>query len=335
MITFGIPSFNRAAFIAPLVESIYQCTIDDFEVLIVEDYSPEREAIRNEVNKLIGRFSSPRRPIRYIENDSNIGFDKNLKKIINEAAGSHIVFIGNDDVVDPIEMTIYVGEILSHHDSSVFLRGYTTFSDSLGEVSYTQIVDQSKVADKYADLNSVYRFSGIISGYAVNKQFAENAATDEFDGGLFYQIFLTLSAFTDSTVYFSSTLPVKCRRDTAPDFGSSENEKNFVVGEYDLAARIKMADAHLDIARHFSPMHPPGFMKMFKRAMSANIAPHLIELQRNKYRNMLNMYFYLLKSGIGRNVRSFIIFCILLMFNKTRAAHILNRISNLFCLSKT
>jgi len=334
MITFGIPSFNRARYLAPLVESIYKCEIDEFEVLIVEDCSPEQKAIRNEVGALIRKLSVKHKSIRYVENSSNLGFDKNLKRIISEASGSHIIYIGNDDIVNPDEMTKYVREILSHPASSVFLRGYTTFDDVHGEVSFTRIVGKSRVANKYADLSSVYRFSGIISGYAVNKQFAEKMAMDKFDGGLFYQTYLALAAFTYSTVYLSSTVPVNCRRDTSPDFGSSENEKNFIVGEYDLAARIKMVGVHLDIVEHFSLIHPSGFMKMCKRAMSVNIAPHLIELQRNKVRNMSKMYLYLLKAGVGRNIRSFMIFSILLMFNKTRAANILNRVSNVFHLSK-
>ncbi|MBU1182138.1 MAG: glycosyltransferase [Proteobacteria bacterium] len=335
MITFGIPSFNRDRYLEPLVESIYKCEIDEFEVLIVEDCSPEQEAIRNEVEKLIGKFSSEYKPIRYVENNLNLGFDKNLKKIISEASGSHIIFIGNDDIVNSGEMTKYVREILSNHDSSVFLRGYTTFDDVHGEVSFTQIVDKSRVANKYTDLNSVYRFSGIISGYAVNKKFADSMATDKFDGGLFYQLYLAFSAFTYSTVYLSSTVPVKCKRDVAPDFGSSQNEKNFVVGEYNLAARIEMVKTHLYIAEHFAPSHPPEFMKMYKRAMSANIAPHLITLQRCKYRNMAKMYLYLLKNGVGKNIRSLIIFIILVLFNKMRAAKILNYVSNMLHLSKT
>lgn len=334
MITFGIPCFNRVRYLEPLVDSIYKCDIDEFEVLIVEDCSPEQEAIKKEVEKLTSEFSSEYKTIRYYENKSNLGFDKNIKIIINEASGSHIIFIGNDDIVSPIEMSKYVREILANHDMSVFLRGYTTFDDLHGEVSFTQIVNESRVANKYDDLNTVYRFSGIISGYAVNKNFAESIETNKFDGGLFYQIYMTLSAYINSQIYLSSTIPVLCRRDIPPDFGSSQNEIIFVVGEYNLAARIKMFKSHLYIAEHFASSYPPEFMKMYKRAMSANIAPHLITLQRCKYSNMAKMYLYLLKNGVGINIRSLIIFIIVMLFNATLAAKSLNYVSNKLHLSK-
>jgi abequosyltransferase len=335
MITFGIPSFNRTRYLEPLVDSIYKCDIDEFEVLIVEDCSPDQAAIRNEVENLTRKFSLEYKPIRYFENKLNLGFDKNLKRIINQASGSHIIFIGNDDIINPDEMTKYVREIFSNDDSTVFLRGYSTFDDLQGEVTFTQIVNKSKVANKYCDLNPVYRFSAIISGFAVNKAFAERMVTNKFDGGLFYQLYLALSAFTYSTVFLSSTVPVSCRRDVAPDFGSSMNEKNFLVGEYTLTARIEMAKIQLFIAEHFASSNPPEFMKIFKQAMSANIAPHLITLQRCKYSNMTSMYLYLLKNGVGKNMRSFIIFLIVLLFNKTKACKILNYVSNTFHLSKT
>lgn len=120
MITFGIPSFNRAAYLAPLIESIFKCNLNEFEVLVVEDCSPERALIKIEINKLQDRFSSNTKTIRYVENASNLGYDKNLKKIVNEALGEYVIFIGNDDLVEPEQMTAYVNEILSKTGVSVF-----------------------------------------------------------------------------------------------------------------------------------------------------------------------------------------------------------------------
>lgn len=216
-----------------------------------------------------------------------------------------------------------------------FLRGYRTFDDVHGEVSRVQIVSKSGYAIKYNDINSIYRFSGIISGFAVKKAFAKYAETTEFDGGLFYQIYLAFSAYSHSKVFLSETIPVLCRRDIPPDFGSSSNETSFIVGEYDLAARIHMVRAQLDIGEHFRKQHPDGFMDMYKKAMSVNIAPHLIELQRLKWKNMTKMYLFLIGCGVGRNLKSFIVYVVLIMCSKTRASKILNKVSNLFHLSRS
>lgn len=334
MITFGVPSYNRSEYLRDLVESIYRCQLSKFEILIVEDYSPERNLIRKEVEHLVKKYSTNEKNIRYIENHENLGFDKNLKEIIRSAAGDTIVFIGNDDIVDPIEMTKYIRQIEENDNVSVFLRGYKTFDSDIREITKTKIVNKSRIAKKLKDINIVYRFSGIISGYAVNKSFANMVETSNFDGGLFYQVYLSFSAYDISNVFLSSAIPVLCRRDISPDFGSSTNEKHFTSGNYTVKARIFMAKAHLDIGNHFKTKYNKDFLKKYKKAMSQNITPHLITLQNNKLKNMTKVYLYLLRNGIGWNMRSIAIYFVLIIFDKTTAAILLNRISNIMRLSR-
>ena len=45
-ISIAIPAYNRAALLPPLLDSIFAQNFDNFEVVIAEDDSPEREAIR-------------------------------------------------------------------------------------------------------------------------------------------------------------------------------------------------------------------------------------------------------------------------------------------------
>lgn len=333
MITFGIPSFNRARYLAPLVESIYATNLPAFEILIVEDNSPERSEIRDQTVSLKRRLDDGARVIRYLENKENKGYDKNLKEILRRAIGEVVIFIGNDDIANPKELITYVKEIEAHNEANVFLRGYSTFDDINGEISSTQIVEASRMADPSVDLDTIYRFSAIISGFAVRKSFAMKFEIDKFDGGLFYQIYLALGALTFSKVFVSATRPVRCRRDIPPEFGSSSNEPGFVKGSYRVEARIRMVESQLAIAEHFEQHHEGDFMRRYRRAMSKNIAPHLGELQSNKWRDMPRLYLYLVRQGIGRNCRSFVIFAVLLLFSKTQAARIFNYVSNTFKLS--
>ena len=333
MITIGIPSFNRARYLAPLVESIYATHLVAFEILIVEDDSPERGQIRDVALSLKNRLDDGVRTIRYVENRQNKGYDKNLKEILRYAIGDVVVFVGNDDLANPQDFATYVAEIEAQPEADAFLRGYTTFDDLNGTISKTQIIQHSRLANRRNDLPTVYRFSAIISGFGVRKSFAQRIETEAFDGGLFYQIYLSLAALTFSKIFISSTLPVQCRRDIPPEFGSSANEPGFVAGSYQVEARIRMVESQLAIAECFAPHHGADFMQRYRQAMSQNIAPHLGELQRNKWRDMPRLYLYLIRNGIGRNLRSFVIFAVLLLFSKTKAARIFNRLSNTLGLS--
>ena len=333
MITFGIPSFNRVRYLAPLVESIYATNLSCFEILVVEDGSPEREIIGKKVLDLKNRLDDGARTIRYVENKQNHGYDKNLKEIIRHSTGNIVVFFGNDDLANPPDLVTYVSEIIDNPNADVYLRGYSTFDNLNGEVSSTQIVKSSRYADNTQDLATIYRFSAIISGFAVRKSFAQRVETDSFDGGLFYQMYLAIAALTFSKVFISKTRPVRCRRDIPPDFGSSSNEPGFVAGSYQIESRIFMVDTQLSIAQHFAPHHEVGFMRRYRRAMSQNIAPHLGELQTNKWKDIPIIYLHLLRKGVGRNFRSMVIVIVLMFFSKTQAARIFNYISNVLGLS--
>ena len=121
MITFGIPSFNRARYLAPLVESLYASPLTDFEILLVEDSSPERDQIRAEATRLAAALADERRTLRYVENAQNQGFDKNLKAILAHASGDVVVYIGNDDLVAGDDLATYAAEIVAHPEADVLV----------------------------------------------------------------------------------------------------------------------------------------------------------------------------------------------------------------------
>ena len=49
-----IPSYNRAQFLKPLLDSIICQTYQNFEIIICEDLSPQREEIKNIID--LNRF---------------------------------------------------------------------------------------------------------------------------------------------------------------------------------------------------------------------------------------------------------------------------------------
>jgi len=67
-----IPAYNRAHRLPALLESVFDQSYGDYEVVICEDKSPEREMISNVVVAYEAR--QPGR-IRYFENQENLGYN--------------------------------------------------------------------------------------------------------------------------------------------------------------------------------------------------------------------------------------------------------------------
>lgn len=55
-ISVCIPSYNRAKFLRPLLDSVLAQDYDPYEIIICEDLSPEREEIREVVNEYLRKL---------------------------------------------------------------------------------------------------------------------------------------------------------------------------------------------------------------------------------------------------------------------------------------
>lgn len=93
--TIGIPAY-KAAFLKECITSILAQTCQDFELIIVNDASPEAiDVIVNEIN-------SPK--IKYYTNENNFGAEHvvdNWNKCLSYASGEYFILMGDDDKMCP------------------------------------------------------------------------------------------------------------------------------------------------------------------------------------------------------------------------------------------
>ena len=94
-ISFIHPAW-KATYLAKAIESIVSQTSPDWELVVVDDCSPEP------LKEIVAPFDDPR--IRYIRNEKNLG-GKNLVRqwnhCINFATGDYIVLAADDDLYKP------------------------------------------------------------------------------------------------------------------------------------------------------------------------------------------------------------------------------------------
>src|SRR3972149_9647503 len=97
LLSICIPSYNRPGQISDLLFSI-DCDPEHVEVVVCEDRSPQREQIRSAVELFTGQ--SPYK-LRYFENKENLGYDGNLRRLVELATGRFVMFMGDDDLFVP------------------------------------------------------------------------------------------------------------------------------------------------------------------------------------------------------------------------------------------
>ena len=247
MFSICIPVYNRVRHLPALLDSIFMQDYEDFEVVICEDKSPERDLI----SRVVTNYSA-RRPgkVFYYENEENLGYDGNIRNLIEKAAGQFCFFMGNDDLMCPGALSNVADVINRHGKVGLVLKSYAWFdfvpTNINQEVRYFN--EERIFAAGSEAIRVCFRRSGVISGYIVDRESALMAATTKFDGTLYYQMHLTAHVLFTKCAVFTPQVLVLCRNGEPPDFGNSGKEKGkYVPGHYTPQARLNMISGVLAI----------------------------------------------------------------------------------------
>jgi glycosyltransferase involved in cell wall biosynthesis len=218
-------------------------------VVICEDQSPEQAQIREIVQQYQAHYPGL---ISLYENPVNLGYDGNIRRLVEVASGKFCFFMGNDDIVCDHAFAI-VADIIARHDNiGMVLKSYAWFDETPDQLAQKVIYfDQEKVFAPGREAIAVcFRRSGVISGYIVERDEAARMATTKFDGSLYYQLYLSAAVLRTKCAVATPNLLVLCRNSEPPDFGNSPAEKGkYRPGSYTPQARLNMISGALAIIR--------------------------------------------------------------------------------------
>jgi abequosyltransferase len=250
LISVCIPAYNRAHHLAALLNSILNQDFQDYEVVLCEDRSPEREAIAAIVRSYQARYPDV---LRYFENQENLGYDGNIRNLVEKASGEFCFFMGNDDLMCAGALKNAASIIRRYPNVGLILKSYALFDESPTKVTQEirWFTEEKEFQAGIPAIRFAFRRSGVISGYVVHRESARKASTDKFDGTLYYQMHLTANVLIHKTAVCTPKVLVLCRAGEPPDFGNSGKEREkFVPGRYTPQARLKMVGGALEIIRN-------------------------------------------------------------------------------------
>ena len=123
--SIGIPAF-KANFFKECIDSILAQTYTDFELIIVNDASPEN------IDEIVHQYSDDR--IQYYVNIQNIGAEHvvdNWNKCLSYAKGEYFILMGDDDKIEPNYLDEFAKLINKYPDLNVYhCRSYVINEES-------------------------------------------------------------------------------------------------------------------------------------------------------------------------------------------------------------
>lgn len=250
-----VPAYGRVDYLPRLLQSIIDQTSPPHELIIVEDKSQQRMQIREVVERYIPILRSCGISVIYSENEVNLGYDANLRRLLELASGDYAIFLGNDDELLPNCVTVVREAIAAsgaHFLSRAFRQHVILPGTAKREVG---LIEPSRVplSGNITDWGHLFGLCSVITGLVFHVRNAQAASASQFDGGLYYQYHLTIACNLEGGTWYIPTPIVSCRADLAPEFGDAGVEKVFTPGRYTAASRIKMASSVLEIYRFHRP----------------------------------------------------------------------------------
>ena len=128
--TIIIPVYNVEKYLRKCLDSVLNQSIDDYEIICVNDCSPDN--CQNILEEYEKKYSSK---MHIIVNKENIGQGESRMKAIKRAKGDYVFFVDSDDYI----ANDYLETFLEYEDYDMVVAGYTKDID--GKLVKHDIID--------------------------------------------------------------------------------------------------------------------------------------------------------------------------------------------------
>lgn len=249
-ISVCIPAYNRPEMLMPLLDSILSQDYDSFNIIICEDDSPKRQEIRRVAFEYRDRHPGL---IQYYENDENLGFDGNVRRLFVKADGEFCMLMGNDDLMCPGALSTVAVALDRYPNVGVVMRSYATFE---GDPHNIKQVHRYFAKELFFPAGpdtivTFFRRLVVLPGVTIHRESALKYTTDQFDGTVLYQVYLVANILADKNGLFLPEILVLNRHGAIPEIGINPKERGrFVPTKQTPESSVNFVKGMLEIAKY-------------------------------------------------------------------------------------
>ncbi|WP_413516855.1 glycosyltransferase family 2 protein [Photobacterium phosphoreum] len=178
------PSFNCIATIEKTVHSVISQTMDNWELLIVDDCSTDSSY------DLITNISNVDDRIKTFKNTVNLGASKSRNKLIELSVGNYIAFLDTDDIWHPRKLELQI-KAMNNNNCLASHSCYYRVDENGNKISL--VTPRERVS--YKDMlthNHIGNLTGIYNAKVLGKFYQKNIGHED------YEMWLRILSKTDS-----------------------------------------------------------------------------------------------------------------------------------------
>ncbi|MEI7451742.1 MAG: glycosyltransferase family 2 protein [Candidatus Falkowbacteria bacterium] len=274
-----IPNYNRPEELLRLLKTIDTTRTDLVEIVICEDRSPKMLEVRAKVSEF---SQNSKYKINYVENEVNLGFDKNLRACIENSTGKWVVYMGNDDEFVAGALNKLIEFLQAHEELGYILKSHYFIHKNNKKERFRYYEGTKFFAPGLETYVQMFRKSVFISGFTIRRELCLPLLKNDFDGTLLFQLYLLAEVCLKyPAAYFDVPLTQQYDEGT-PEFGNAESEKAlYTPGTITIDNSLKFLSGYFRITKYIDQEHNINSTALIVRDMSRYFYPSLA-IQRPK-----------------------------------------------------
>lgn len=316
-LTIGVISYNRPEELARCISSLLPLE-HGVEVIICDDKSPKIKEIKNLITPFLDLYPQ----ISFIENKVNLGYDRNLYNTIKLANSTHILLLGDDDMLEEGSAKNILEYLNNNNVDSGFLR-FREYDPQYKFCSSDKLIYQRSYGkSRYFKNDEVvksgsYTYNSILfSGLIFKTKSVEEV--NSFIGDFFNSIYIQVSIFVYvNTIYgghYINGPGVITGSDGESGFGLNQSAK---VNEKDLVNRnstLSKLNYHvrlLDVINKMDSITNLSISKSFSREYKIRGVKLFYNTRKNDPKQILNYFRKSMKLKLKNKWKLLFIFIII------------------------
>ena len=318
ILSIAITSYLRTIELERCLRSIDTSFINEIEVIISEDCSPKKNEITNLVNKLSSEL-----PYKLIfnSNEINLGYDKNIKKLIDFSSSEYVLFITDDDKFTKNSLDKIISHLLEKKPAFL-LTPYLHIKSGLQGRKYKE----SHIIN--FGLENIKKFvfdSILVSGLIFKKQLIPEYQLNKFDKLIYSQVYVFAAILYKYDGEYLNINLIDCIEDGENAYGKSESNINAELANRSKpVSNLEFNKGLIKIVRIFDTDNNTNLHRAFSHEYSLRSWQGLSASKKISQSELNNYFAKLLKLDVQRPYLSYIYFILLSILGFNIANYLLS-----------
>ena len=166
------PSYNSSNFIAETIKSVLNQTYQEWEMIIIDDYSSDISI------NIIEKYIKKDNRIKLLKLEKNVGpaYARNIG--IKEAKGKYISFLDSDDIWYPNKLEEQI-KFMQKNDLSLTYSSYETIDENNLKINIRFVKEKISYKDMLKS-NHIGNLTGIYDCEKIGKYYMDNVGHEDY-----------------------------------------------------------------------------------------------------------------------------------------------------------